>query len=197
MCEWCVYTLEGAKKNNLFILCDCLFNVPKFLGSGQHRLVTLLSHHSNSFFHITYIFIYSLFTSFFSLVVQRYRELMHSLKPPLVPYIGVALSDLTFAEDGNPDAVYLLQSPIYNTRTRPHAHTHIHMHTYTKTCMHTYALMHARCAHTHSHTHTLTHSRTIALSRTCTHWHAHTYTGLYFFSKQRVLFERHQPPAAA
>lgn len=32
-----------------------------------------------------------------------YREFLAKVSPPCVPYIGVCLSDLTFAEDGNPD----------------------------------------------------------------------------------------------
>lgn len=32
-----------------------------------------------------------------------YREHLAHVSPPAVPYIGVSLSDLTFAEDGNPD----------------------------------------------------------------------------------------------
>jgi RasGEF domain/RasGEF N-terminal motif len=32
-----------------------------------------------------------------------YREKLHSIKPPCVPYIGVYLTDLTFIEDGYPD----------------------------------------------------------------------------------------------
>lgn len=32
-----------------------------------------------------------------------YREMIHSLVPPCVPFLGVYLTDLTFIEDGNPD----------------------------------------------------------------------------------------------
>lgn len=32
-----------------------------------------------------------------------YRALLHKLKPPCVPFLGLYLTDLTFIEDGNPD----------------------------------------------------------------------------------------------
>lgn len=32
-----------------------------------------------------------------------YREMIHKLNPPCVPFLGVYLTDLTFIEDGNPD----------------------------------------------------------------------------------------------
>jgi hypothetical protein len=32
-----------------------------------------------------------------------YREVLHSSPPPLIPYLGVYLTDITFIEDGNPD----------------------------------------------------------------------------------------------
>ncbi|KAK0542923.1 cell division cycle- protein [Tilletia horrida] len=32
-----------------------------------------------------------------------YRDLLHKLNPPCVPFLGVWLTDLTFIEDGNPD----------------------------------------------------------------------------------------------
>ncbi|PWN24152.1 ras GEF [Microstroma glucosiphilum] len=32
-----------------------------------------------------------------------YREMVHRLNPPCVPFLGVYLTDLTFIEDGNPD----------------------------------------------------------------------------------------------
>jgi len=34
---------------------------------------------------------------------KNYRELLHTNPPPCVPYFGVYLTDLTFADDGNPD----------------------------------------------------------------------------------------------
>ncbi|CAI2180023.1 2452_t:CDS:2, partial [Funneliformis geosporum] len=33
----------------------------------------------------------------------EYRELIHSVNPPCVPFLGVYLTDLTFIEDGNPN----------------------------------------------------------------------------------------------
>jgi RasGEF domain len=33
----------------------------------------------------------------------RYREVLHASNPPIIPYLGVYLGDLTFIEDGNPD----------------------------------------------------------------------------------------------
>lgn len=35
----------------------------------------------------------------------RYREILRSLNPPAVPFLGVYLSDLTFIEDGNPSMI--------------------------------------------------------------------------------------------
>ncbi|KAL6060557.1 pleckstriny domain-containing family H member 1-like isoform X2 [Balamuthia mandrillaris] len=32
-----------------------------------------------------------------------YRERLHTLNPPVVPYLGVYLTDITFIDDGNPD----------------------------------------------------------------------------------------------
>lgn len=32
---------------------------------------------------------------------KNYRDGLHSISPPCVPYLGVYLTDLTFIEDGN------------------------------------------------------------------------------------------------
>jgi len=34
---------------------------------------------------------------------KNYRSVIHSCNPPLIPYIGVYLADLTFIDDGNPN----------------------------------------------------------------------------------------------
>lgn len=39
---------------------------------------------------------------------QEYREMIHSVNPPCIPFLGIYLQDLTFIEDGNPD--YLKKS---------------------------------------------------------------------------------------
>eukprot|EP00297_Palpitomonas_bilix_P023714 CAMPEP_0113894482 /NCGR_PEP_ID=MMETSP0780_2-20120614/16752_1 /TAXON_ID=652834 /ORGANISM="Palpitomonas bilix" /LENGTH=629 /DNA_ID=CAMNT_0000885047 /DNA_START=31 /DNA_END=1920 /DNA_ORIENTATION=- /assembly_acc=CAM_ASM_000599 len=36
---------------------------------------------------------------------KGYRDALHTSNPPIVPYLGVYLTDLTFIEDGNPDNV--------------------------------------------------------------------------------------------
>ncbi|CAG8454220.1 6437_t:CDS:2, partial [Scutellospora calospora] len=41
-----------------------------------------------------------------------YREMLHSVNPPCVPFLGVYLTDLTFIEDGNPDVLKKNQSLI-------------------------------------------------------------------------------------
>ncbi|KAI9311849.1 ras guanine nucleotide exchange factor domain-containing protein [Dichotomocladium elegans] len=33
----------------------------------------------------------------------EYREMIHSINPPCIPFLGIYLQDLTFIEDGNPD----------------------------------------------------------------------------------------------
>lgn len=33
----------------------------------------------------------------------EYREMIHSVNPPCIPFLGIYLQDLTFIEDGNPD----------------------------------------------------------------------------------------------
>lgn len=38
----------------------------------------------------------------------EYRENIHSVSPPCIPFLGIYLQDLTFIEDGNPD--YLRKS---------------------------------------------------------------------------------------
>ncbi|KAI8071443.1 ras guanine nucleotide exchange factor domain-containing protein [Gongronella butleri] len=38
----------------------------------------------------------------------EYREMIHSVNPPCIPFLGIYLQDLTFIEDGNPD--YLRKS---------------------------------------------------------------------------------------
>lgn len=38
----------------------------------------------------------------------EYREIIHSVNPPCIPFLGIYLQDLTFIEDGNPD--YLRKS---------------------------------------------------------------------------------------
>ncbi|MDP2438482.1 MAG: RasGEF domain-containing protein, partial [archaeon] len=35
----------------------------------------------------------------------KYREALTQRQPPIIPYVGVYLSDLTFVEDGNPDQI--------------------------------------------------------------------------------------------
>lgn len=34
-----------------------------------------------------------------------YREIIHSANPPVIPFLGFYLTDLTFLEDGNPDYI--------------------------------------------------------------------------------------------
>lgn len=41
-----------------------------------------------------------------------YREELHSVNPPCVPFLGVYLTDLTFIEDGNPDRLKLNENLI-------------------------------------------------------------------------------------
>lgn len=36
---------------------------------------------------------------------KAYRQQLHSVDPPCIPYLGVQLLDLTYIEDGNPDTV--------------------------------------------------------------------------------------------
>jgi len=36
---------------------------------------------------------------------KNYRQRVHNINPPLLPYLGVYLTDLTFLEDGNPDII--------------------------------------------------------------------------------------------
>ena len=36
---------------------------------------------------------------------KNYREIIHSVSPPIVPYLGTYLADLVFIDDGNPDTV--------------------------------------------------------------------------------------------
>jgi len=36
---------------------------------------------------------------------KHYRARVHNINPPLLPYLGVYLTDLTFMEDGNPDNI--------------------------------------------------------------------------------------------
>ena len=42
-----------------------------------------------------------------------YREKLRSTQPPMIPYMGVLLQDLTFIDDGNPDTL-LRASPLIN-----------------------------------------------------------------------------------
>merc|ERR1711916_273871 len=39
---------------------------------------------------------------------KNFRDVLHSVNPPCIPYLGMYLTDLTFIDDGNPDFV---QSP--------------------------------------------------------------------------------------
>lgn len=36
---------------------------------------------------------------------KDYRNMLKNFDPPLIPYIGVYIQDLTFIEDGNPDEI--------------------------------------------------------------------------------------------
>ena len=35
----------------------------------------------------------------------EYREMIHSVNPPCIPFLGIYLQDLTFIEDGNADLI--------------------------------------------------------------------------------------------
>lgn len=35
---------------------------------------------------------------------KEYRDKLHSISPPCVPYLGIYLTDMTFIEDGNLDS---------------------------------------------------------------------------------------------
>jgi hypothetical protein len=50
---------------------------------------------------------------------KNYRDAVRAAAPPLVPYLGISLTDLTFAEDGNKDLVEL-SSPDEDARSCPH-----------------------------------------------------------------------------
>jgi len=39
---------------------------------------------------------------------KSYRESLHEVTPPCIPYLGVHLQDLVFIEDGNPDKLHEL-----------------------------------------------------------------------------------------
>jgi len=36
---------------------------------------------------------------------KNYRETLHTVNPPVVPYMGTYLTDITFIEDGNKDTI--------------------------------------------------------------------------------------------
>ena len=67
-------------------------------------------YHINSGFGHYFFFLqikYSL--SFFFFLIKQfysyraYREHLHTITPPCIPYMGIYLTDLTFVLDGNPD----------------------------------------------------------------------------------------------
>lgn len=45
---------------------------------------------------------------------SNYRKHLHTINPPVVPYLGVYLTDLTFIEDGNSDMLPALQDMFIN-----------------------------------------------------------------------------------
>eukprot|EP00004_Rigifila_ramosa_P019815 TRINITY_DN5087_c0_g1_i3.p1 TRINITY_DN5087_c0_g1~~TRINITY_DN5087_c0_g1_i3.p1 ORF type:complete len:1169 (+),score=295.43 TRINITY_DN5087_c0_g1_i3:53-3559(+) len=49
---------------------------------------------------------------------KNYREMVHKVSPPLLPFIGVYLRDLVFIEDGNPD---MLNGNLINFQKRRYA----------------------------------------------------------------------------
>jgi len=49
---------------------------------------------------------------------KNYRSAIHNVNPPLIPYLGVYLTDLTFIEDGNPDRVPDKPDGLINFRKR-------------------------------------------------------------------------------
>ena len=49
---------------------------------------------------------------------HNYREAVRNANPPVIPYLGVSLKDLTFIEDGNRNTYRLLTLYFRHTQKR-------------------------------------------------------------------------------
>lgn len=49
---------------------------------------------------------------------RTYRDLLHQATPPVMPYLGLYLTDITFIEDGNPDNIESTGEKLVNFRKR-------------------------------------------------------------------------------
>lgn len=49
---------------------------------------------------------------------SEYRQLIHSVNPPCIPFLGIYLQDLTFIEDGNSNVIKKHQKDLINFAKR-------------------------------------------------------------------------------
>jgi len=49
---------------------------------------------------------------------SKYRNTLHSINPPCVPFLGQYLTDLVFIDDGNPDTLQIGDKAIINFQKR-------------------------------------------------------------------------------
>jgi son of sevenless-like protein len=49
---------------------------------------------------------------------SEYRQLIHSVNPPCIPFLGIYLQDLTFIEDGNSNIIKKQQKDLINFAKR-------------------------------------------------------------------------------
>ncbi|EGC31783.1 hypothetical protein DICPUDRAFT_99093 [Dictyostelium purpureum] len=130
--SWAILRENDVKTRSKMMLkmikiCYALYKLSNFNGliaglSGLNTTAVYRLNYTKSLIAKQYQKKFDLLCSFIETKKSHktYRDLIHSTCPPLIPYLGIYLTDLTFIEDGNQDEIkglinFKKRDLIYNT----------------------------------------------------------------------------------